>query len=216
MRRIPVLLLLCGIGSIAGQAQDKWEISGVAGGSLFRDVEAKGATPPRTVKAGFFNGVAVGAVLSQTGAQHWGGEFHYLFQTNNMRLRAGQNTSGAADFAGQSHSFHYDATLYATRRDAHIRPFIAAGPGLRLYQATGQERAFTPLSDTVVFSRQNDLKFMVSAGGGVKVRFGPGIFRVDFRDYVTGIPKSFSAVPGAKLSGQFHNFVATAGVGISF
>ena len=216
MRIVRVLVLLCGIGGLLG-AEDKWEISGVGGGSFYRNVEARGNNPPHIAKVGFFNGVAVGAVLSQTGRQHWGGEFHYLFQTNNMRLRAGQGASSAADFSAQSHSFHYDVVLYAARREARIRPFIAAGPGLKVYSAAGQPRAFQPLGDIVVFSRESVVKFLVSGGGGVKFRIAKNaLFRLDFRDYVTGIPKNFTALPGVRISGQFHNFVGTAGLGIFF
>ncbi len=216
MRIVRVLVLVCGIGGLLS-ADDRFEISGVGGASFYRDVEATGNNPPRTAKAGFFNGVAVGAVWSQTGRQHWGGEFHYLFQTNNMRLRAGQGTSGTADFSAQSHSFHYDVLLYGARREARVRPFIAAGPGLKVYTANGQPRAFQPLGSTVAFSRESVLKFLFSGGGGVKFRIAKNaVFRLDFRDYVTGIPKNFTALPGVRISGQFHNFVGTAGVGIYF
>ena len=219
MRWLPVLILICGMGSgLWAQSRDKWEISGVGGGSFYRDVAASGDNPPRSAKVGFFNGLAAGVVLGQTGREHWGGEFHYLFQTNNMRLRAASGTSGAAAFAAQSHSFHYDVLLYTARREATIRPFIAGGPGLKLYQASGQEHALQPLLDIVDLSLQNQLKFLISGGGGVKVKISQHAqFRVDFRDYVTGIPgKSFAAVPGVKLAGQFHNLVGTAGIGIVF
>jgi len=218
MRIIPGLILLLGVAGVAPLAgADKWEISGVGGGSIYRDLKASGGSPVRSAKFGFFNGVTAGAVVSQTGGGHWGGEFHYLFQTNNQRLRAAEGTSGAADFAAQSHAFHYDVLLYATPRDAAIRPYVAAGPGLKVFQATGAERAFQPLGSLVIFSRDNDTKFLVSAGGGVKLRFaGAGIVRLDFRDYVTAVPKSFAAFPGIKVSGQFHNFVATGGIGITF
>ncbi len=227
MRFVPVLVLLCGAAGLLraqssgawkmGGPDDRWEVSGIAGGSLYHDVSASATNPLRKASVGFFNGVAVGAVLGQLGGQHWGGEFHYLFQTNNMRLRAGAGETGSASFSAKSHAFHYDALFYFTRRDARIRHFIAGGPGLKVYQATGQEQAFRPLSDLVVFSHENDTKFMVSAGGGVKVKVYRGaLVRFDFRDYATGIPKSFTAVPGVKLSGQFHNFVATGGIGVTF
>lgn len=218
MRIVPVVVVACGlVGSAWAQDSDKWEISGVGGASFYRDLKAAGTNPARAAKAGFVNGVAAGAVLSQTGGGHWGGEFHYLFQTSNMRLRGTDGTSGEADFAAQSHSFHYDALLYFTRRDSRVRPFVAAGPGLKVYQASGQERAFRPLDNVVVFSRDSETKFLLSAGAGVKVKVHPNaLVRVDFRDYVTGVPKGFVAVPGVRLSGQFHNFVGTVGVGVVF
>ncbi len=218
MRIVAALLVICGMAGIAeAQGGDRWEISGVGGASVYRDLRATGTNPPRAAKAGFFSGIAAGAVLGQMGGQHWGGEFHYLFQTNNMRLRAAEGASGRADFAAQSHSFHYDVLLYATRRDARVRPFIAGGPGLKVYQATGQERFIQPLGDIVIFSRETELKFMGSVGGGVKARVGNNaVVRFDFRDCITGIPKNFTAFPGVRFTGQFHNFVATGGVGIVF
>lgn len=216
MRIFPLVVLL-GVAATAAWADDKWEISGIGGGSLYRDLKASGGSPPRSAKFGFFKGIAAGAVVSQTGGGHWGGEFHYLFQSNNMRLRAAEGATGAADFAAQSHSFHYDVLLYATRRDARVRPFAAGGPGFKLYQASGAERAFQPLNNIVILSRENQLKFLVSAGAGVKVRLAKSaLVRLDVRDYVTGIPKNFTAFPGIQLAGQFHNFVATAGIGLVF
>jgi hypothetical protein len=215
MRLLGMVVLLGALGSVA-KADDKWEISGVGGASFYLDLKASGGTPLRSAKFGFFDGIAVGAVLSQTGGGHWGGEFHYLFQTNNMRLRAAEGATGRADFGAQSHALHYDALLYATRKEARIRPFVAAGPGFKFYQTSGQERAFQPLNNIVVLSRENSVKFLVAAGGGIKVRLGAAQVRLDVRDYVTGIPKNFTAFPGVKLSGQFHNFVATGGIGIVF
>ena len=215
--RILALVVLLGVVGTAAWAQDKWEISGVGGGSVYRDLKAGGGSPIRAAKFGFFDGITAGAVVSQTGGGHWGGEFHYLFQTNNMRLRGAEGASGAADFAAQSHSLHYDVLLYAAGKQARVRPFVAAGPGFKSYQANGQERAFQPLNNIVVFSPEHEVKFLVSAGGGVKVKLHKNaLVRVDVRDYVTGIPKNFTAFPGIQLSGQFHNLVATGGIGVVF
>jgi hypothetical protein len=218
MRIVAVVVLLCGVTSaVWAQTRDRWEVSGQAGVSLYNDIKATGTSPTRAANAGFFDGVAVGAIWTQNGGHHWGGEFHYLFQTNNMRLKGADSTTGQADFGAQSHSFHYDAVLYFTDREARVRPFIAGGPGLKVYQATGQERAFRPLDTIVVFSHDNQVKFMASGGGGVKVRVGRNtLLRFDFRDYVTGIPKGFVTFPGVKFGGQFHNLVGTAGLGITF
>ena len=218
MRTIPAAILICGLaGGLAAQQGDHLEISAVGGGSLYRDLTARGADPARTAKVGFYNGAAAGVVACQRGGEHWDGELHYLFQTNHMRLRAGEGAAGSASFAARSHTFHFDGVLYATRRDARIRPFIAGGPGLKVYQATGQERAFQPLNNIVVFSKENQTKFLVSAGGGIKFKIHKSaLVRLDFRDYMTGIPKNFTAFPGVKLSGQFHNLVATVGVGVVF
>jgi len=214
--RVLAAVVLLGAGSLLS-AQDRWEMSVVAGGSLYGNVEAARSSPSAAAKAGFFKGGAAGAVVSQTGRQRWGGEFRYLFQSNNMRLRAASGASGSADFSGQSHSFHYDVLLYATPRAAAVRPFLAAGVGLKLYQADGQERAFQPLNNLVIFTRENDLKFLGSLGGGVKFPVHKhALVRLDFRDYITGIPKGFTGAPGARLAGQFHNLLVTGGIGIVF
>jgi hypothetical protein len=217
MRLIPVILLFCVTGAAWAQGGDRWEISARAGGSMYRDITVTGTNPPRAADSGFFKGVAAGAVVSQNGGRHWGGEFHYLFQTNNMRLRGADGTAGEADFAAQSHAFHYDALLYFTDRESRVRPFVAGGPGFKWYQGTGRERAFQPLNDIVAFSRDNQLKFMVSAGAGVKVYVGSGVVvRFDFRDYITGIPGNFVPAAGVRRTGQFHNFVGTGGIGVTF
>jgi len=217
--RIALLVVMFGglTSQVWAQDGDNWEIYGVGGGSLYRDLSATANNPSRSAKAGFFQGVAAGMVVAQTGQNRWGGEFHYLFQTNNMRLRPPSGSTGGADFSGQSHILNYDVLLYAAPRQAKTRLYIAGGPGFKYYQASGLERAFQPLSSVVILSRENDVKFLVSGGAGVKHRINNNtVIRADFRDYVTGIPNNFAAFPGAKLGGQFHNFVATFGVGILF
>ena len=102
--------------------------------------------------------------------------------------------------------------------DSPVRPFLAAGAGVKFYQGTGAEPAFQPLSNLVVLSHTTEAQPLVSVGGGVKFRVAKhALLRVDFRDYATPLPTNLLAVPGnSKLRGWIHDFVFLAGVSTTF
>src|SRR5438034_1181486 len=84
-----------------------------------------------------------------------------------------------------------------------------AGVGVRLFRGTGKEQAYQPLSNFAYLTRTQDLRPLITAGGGVKYRLGEHLFfRAEVRDFLTPFPnKVITPAPGAKVSGWIQNFV---------
>jgi hypothetical protein len=186
-----------------------WEFGGSAGYGVSRDVTA--TTGAVSASAGFQSGFAFGGVLGNQINRWVGGEARYTFLTDDLRVSSG---STKATLGAHSHAIHYDVLLHAASRESKIRPFIAAGAGVKLYRGTGTEQAFQPLSNIVVLTHTNEAQPLVSVGGGVKFAVSrKALVRLDFRDYATPLPSSLLAVPpNAKISGWMHDFVFMIGV----
>ncbi len=190
-----------------------WEV-GVAGGYGFlRDVPVTAGTVSGT--AGMAPGMAAGALLGNQISRFVGGEVRYTYQADDLRVTAGSVTAKAT---AQTHAIHYDVLIHATNKDARVRPFLAAGAGVKLYRGTGTEPAYQPLSNLVLLTHTNEAKPLVSFGGGIKVSVSPRVlFRIDVRDYATPVPSNLLATPpGSKMSGWMHDFVFLVGISSVF
>jgi hypothetical protein len=208
-----MLLLLAAASSLPGPAQEnRFELGalGLFGGYRSADVKSG----PVAGSVGFALGPGAGALFGQDMHEHVGGEIRYLFSKNNMKLSSGGIST---EFASRSHILNYDLLIHTSGRDAHVRPFIAAGGGLKVYQGTGAEQAFQPLINLALLTRTREPLPTVDFGGGVKVRLSDGaLLRVEFRDYITKVPKTFEPSPGARISGLLHHWLAAVGVSWTF
>ena len=198
--------------SFSLQAQ-QWTMGAGAGGSIYRDASLTNATG--SVSAGVASQAAAGIVVGDDANKFIGGEFRYTYIGGDLRLKSSSQT---ATMSSDSHAFHYDFLLYATPREARIRPFAAAGGGVKYYRATGGEKSFQPLSNFGFLTKTHQLEPMISFGGGVKCALTRHAqFRVDFRDYVTPFPtKVITPAPGSKSHGWLHDFVPMAGLSYVF
>jgi hypothetical protein len=108
--------------------------------------------------------------------------------------------------------------FHPTNKEARIRPFVAAGGGIRLFRATGQENVNQPLSDFALLTNTNEVKPLISVGGGVKARLTDHTtIRVDFREYISPFPEElFATAPGAKIRGWLFDSLPMAGVSFVF
>src|SRR5690606_26977626 len=124
--------------------------------------------------------------------------FRYLYFRNDLELSSGGQE---AKLGAQSHAVHYDVLYYLSAPDARVRPYVAFGGGVKHYQGTGTEDPFQPLSSLALLTKTSQSKLMGDFGLGVKFRIGSrAVFRVEFRDYVTGVPQEvITAAPGAKI-----------------
>jgi hypothetical protein len=95
---------------------------------------------------------------------------------------------------------------------------VALGIGAKLYRVTGPANPNQALSSIGRLASQDEIKPLVTAGGGVRFRLHQNlIFRLDFRDYVTPFPKD--VIQPALLGtarGIFHQFTPMLGVGMLF
>jgi hypothetical protein len=189
------------------------EIGFGGGGSIY--TEATVTAPGGEAKAGFDNSFAGGAWAGHDMYRYLGGEIHYVYQQNGLKLSAG-GTKVA--FSGRSHAIHYDVLIHTSPTGSKVRPFIAVGGGIKGYFGTGAEAVTQPLQEYAILSKTSEWKPLVSVAGGVKIALGAKVnLRIEFRDYMTQVPTAVIApVPGAELGGWIHNFVPMFGLAFTF
>lgn len=191
----------------------QYEIGATIGYGIYRNgtVEA----PAGKATAGFGNRFAAGAVIGEDLYEHLSGELRYLYQDGDPFVSAGGKKDNVQ---GQSHAVHYDLLFHLRDRDSRLRPFAAIGGGIKYYTTTGPAPAQQPLPDIVTLTTESHLRWLVTAGLGVKYRYGQHLLlRAEFRDYITPFPKKlFVPAPGGTDRGIFHQFTPMLGVSYWF
>jgi hypothetical protein len=207
MKYILLLLAIC-----SAHAQIR-EIGVMGGGGFLPGVPVEGAAAP--VSAGFQNGPAAGAIFGQDLYSHWSGEISYLFEQQNLRLAS---SGQSATFSGHAHVLAYNLLFHTRPRNARVRPYLALGGGMKLFDGTGTEAPYQPLMQYAYLTQTRELKPVLLFGGGVKVHIRPRIFlRFDLRDQTSTFPtKVITPAPGMAINGWLHDFVPTAGVDWAF
>src|SRR5690349_17703260 len=186
-----------------------WEVGGAGGYGASRDLSV--AAGSANGSAGLSPGFAFGALLGNQISRRIGGEVRYTYRSNDLRVSSGSTKATAG---AESHAIHYDVLIHAASGEAPVRPFLAAGAGVRLYRGTGSEPSFQPLGNLVVLTHTNEAQPLISIGGGVKFSIARhAILRLDFRDYATPLPTSLlAAPPNSKIRGWVHDFVFLIGI----
>lgn len=191
----------------------KWEIGGVAGGGFSNNLTVSNAIG--SALTGFKTGPAFGGVLGHNLYRYVSGELRYTYLQSDLKLSgSGTETS----FSGIAHAIHYDLLIHTKPLRSHVRPFAAAGGGVKVFRGTGRESAFQPLSTFALLTKTREWKPLISVGGGTKFAIAPRVtLRVEVRDYITPFPKQvITPAPGAKLSGWLHDFVPMFGFVYTF
>ncbi len=191
----------------------KYELALAGGGSFYQSHTV--TNPKGNANAGFENGWAGSVAVGNNMYQHVGGEVRYTYLHNDAKLSAG---SSKATFGAESHAIHYDFLIHATPVGSTIRPYVAAGGGIKFYRGTGTEVPFQPLSNIALLTKTTEVQGLLSVGAGVKVALTHRMmFRVDVHDYITPFPsKIITPALNSKASGWFNNIVATAGISFAF
>ena len=191
----------------------QWEIGGDIGYGVYRNgtIFANGAT----ATAGIRNRFAAGAVVGEDLYEHFGGELRYEYQDGHPFLSSG---GVAKDIQGQSHTITYDLLIHLKPREERIRPFFAAGGGVKDYAIVGPAPSPQPLPAIAMLNNVNEWKFVVSLGGGVKVRVRSHVLaRFDFRDYLTQFPKrQLAPAANGTARGIFQQFTPMFGLSYIF
>lgn len=205
--------LLLFIAMVLGARAQQREIGILGGGGFLNGAPVEGTAT--SVTASFSPGPAAGVLIGHDLYSHWSGEIRYLFEERDARLRS---SGTAAGFAGQAHVLHYDLVLHARPRQDRVRPYVAVGGGIKIFRGTGAEIAYRPLMEYAYLTRTQELKPMLTVGGGLKFRLGGRMMaRVDFRDQLTRFPhKVIAPAPGMTLGGWLHDFVPTVGLSWMF
>ena len=194
-------------------AQTNWEVGGAGGGGVYRNASVTGTAGSADV--GFASQWAGGVVIGEDLYRRLSGEFRYTFRDGDLKLKTGGQE---ATMEGRAHALHYDLVLHAAPKEAKVRPFGAIGGGIKVYQGTGKEAAFQPLSGFALLTKTDQVEPLLSFGGGVKVSVARhAVVRVDVRDYVTPTPERlFAPARGGKIQGWLHDFVPLVGVSYVF
>jgi hypothetical protein len=206
------MLVVCAAVLPAALAQ-KWEVGGSVGGgfSTSDDVTSPSGSASAKIQTGLAGSVWVGNYSSG----RWGGELRYDYQMGDLELSQG---STQPTFAAHSQDVHYDFLWHFTGGESHIQPFVAVGAGIKIYEGTGTQVVYQPLSNIALLTQARDLVPMASAGFGVKFKLASHLMlRLDVHDYLNPFPKQVIApAPGAKVSGWLQDFVPMAGLAFVF
>jgi Outer membrane protein beta-barrel domain len=211
MRGCLALVILSAAGSCC--FAQSWSIGAAGGFGFYHDATISNAAG--SASAGFGPRFAAGAVLGEDVGEHFGGELRYTFRDGDSELRF---SGREANLDANAHALHFDFLAYATGKRARLRPFLAGGAGIKRYMGTGQVDPAQPLRSFATLAHADEVKGMVSFGGGVKALLGDHwLVRVDFRDYATPFPENVIVpTPGAKVHGWLHDFVPMLGVDWTF
>jgi len=136
--------------SLAPAFAQKYEF-GVGGGGSF--YQSKTITNARgNADAGFDNGWAATAYIGNNMYNHIGGELRYSYLHNDLKLSSG---SATATFGGEAHAIHYDFLIHATPVKSTVRPYVAAGGGIKYYRGTGTEVQVQPMGNIALLTKTN-------------------------------------------------------------
>lgn len=200
------------LGSLAfGQ---KWEFGGGAGAGFYTSQTIANAAAG-SAKANIGTGLNASAWLTNNSSDRWSGEMRYGYARGPLQL---DGNGAKASFGAQAHTIHYDVHLHFAPREATIRPFVAFGGGVRLFQGTGQEVAAQPLSRIALLTKTNDLRPVISLGAGFSARLNERwALRAGVWDYMTPFPKKV-IVPnvGSSVSGWLHGITPMVGLSYLF
>ena len=206
-------LIVFALASAGVSQAQEWEIGGIGGAGFANGLSvARGGTSATT---GFKSGVAFGGFAASNLYTHLSGEIRYTYQMSDLKL---SGSGSEVTFKGVSHAIHYDLVYHMANKRSKVQPFVAAGAGVKLYRGTGREQAYQPLSNFAYLTKTEDLRPLISAGGGIKYRISDHMFfRAEVRDYITPFPKKvITPAPGAKVSGWLQDFVPMFGISFIF
>jgi Outer membrane protein beta-barrel domain len=211
MRTIAKSILIMAAAAAACLAQ-QWEFGGSGGAGFLNTVSV--AAPLAAATAGFQSGASFGAFFGQNLYPHFSGELHYGFLQDDLKLASGGTS---VTFSGFSNVIHYDL-VYHTNRPSRTQFFAAVGGGMKIFDGTGTEEAYQPLSQFGYFTKTRGIKPMGDFGAGIRYALTAHLsLRVEFRDYLTAFPTQvLTPAPGAKFGSILNDLVPMVGIGYQY
>jgi hypothetical protein len=204
------LLLMAAVA--AGCLAQQWEFGGSGGAGFLNNVSV--ATPLAAATAGFQSGASFGAFFGQTLYSHLSGELHYGYLLSDLKIASGGTS---VTFAGTSHVIHYDI-VWHTNRPSRTQFFAAVGGGIKIFDGSGTEEAYQPLSQFGYFTKTRSLKPMGDFGVGIRYALTPHLsLRTEFRDYLSPFPTQvLTPAPGAKFGSILQDLVPMVGISYQY
>jgi hypothetical protein len=211
MKLTSKLVVYAAIAAAPLAMAQKWEVGGGAGGGFYTSQDVTGTAGSASANIG--TNIAGSAWLVNNSNNHWGGELRYDYQLGDLQLNGG---GSSASFSARSQAFHYDLLWYSAPNGSRIRPFVAAGAGIKIFTGTGAQVAYQPLNQVALLTKAQDLTPMASVGGGVKIQLASRLsLRLEVHDFLTPFPKQvITPNVGEKVSGWgwLQDFVPMVGI----
>lgn len=212
MKFARILAVCLGMAALPAAWGQKWEVGGAVGGGFYPSHDI--TSPGGTASAKINTNLAGSVWLASYGKGRWGGEIRYDYQMGDLQLNQGSTT---ASFAAHSQAVHYDFLYHFAPSESRVQPFVAFGGGIKIYEGTGKQVVYQPLSNIALLTQAQDLVAMGSVGAGVKFRLAEHVnFRLDLHDYLTPFPKQVITPVTRKTPGWMQDFVPMAGISFVF
>jgi hypothetical protein len=194
-------------------AAQQWEIGALGGFGFYQNTTL--TNPAGSARAGFEPRLAIGAVFGQNMYRYISGEIRYMYLVGAPVIKS-QGTEAIT--SGYTNLIHYDLIFHAAPNESRLRPYFAAGGGIKVYSGTGRRSLAQPLSEFAVLTPVDQVKPMVSVGAGVKYLLSGDVqLRVDFRTYLTPAPNIlFRPTPPSTMHGWIYNFIPMVGISYVF
>jgi len=212
MHSTPLRIVLAVVFGSLCQAQT-WELGVVGGYGWYRNPSI--TNPPDSGIAGFPARAAVGIVAGENPYNHLGGEFRWLFRFGGPQLQSNGITESAL---GYTNTITYDFLFHLTPRESKIRPFVAAGAGIKVY--TGSFRDINqPLAAFAVLRPVTQVREAISVGAGLKYLLPKHIqFRLDVHMVTTPLPDRVIQLtrPLTQIHGWVYDVLPLGGLSYVF
>jgi len=191
----------------------KWEIGAGVGGDFYTSQTV--SNPVGNANASLAKGVALSAWLGNNTGHVLGGELRYDYEKADLKL---SGNGASANFGAHTQAFHYDFLFHLAPPESPVRPFVAAGGGVKVYTGSGTESEVQPLSNIGFLTKTSEVKGLISVGAGLKWTVGHNtLLRLEVHDYLTPFPKNVIApADGSKVGGWLQDFVVMAGLSFGF
>jgi hypothetical protein len=191
----------------------QWELGGSGGYGSYVNPTISG--PAGQVQPAFVNRGVISVLFGENLYEHIGGEVRWLYQFGGPQLSGNGLVVGST---GYTNTVTYDVLFHTSNREANLRPFFAAGAGVKVF--TGGQLRFVgqPLGTSAILASGTQIEPAISAGAGLKYRVARHvIIRLDFRTYFAPTPdRIFRPVGTAFIHGWNYEFVPLGGVSYVF
>jgi hypothetical protein len=193
----------------------EWEVGAAGGYGWYDNTSILNPALGLSASAGFHAGAAAGAFFGQNMYEYLGGELRYLYLWGSPQLQF-QNTR--ATIHGDTNLVVYDFLFHLKSRDSKVRPFFAAGAGIKVFSGNSALFFTQPLQEFAVLQTERQVEPAVSVGGGIKFAVAKHVLvRADFRAYMSPLPDRLFATPRFNdIRGWVFNFVPQVGLGYTF
>jgi hypothetical protein len=202
-------LLVCAAALTPLAMGQKWEFGGGVGGGFYTSQDVSLGSASASAKIA--SNIAGSGWIENNRGDHCGGEIRVDYQMGDLQLSQGGTQ---ASFGARSYAAHYDILYHFAPVGSRIRPFVAIGAGIKVFQGTGTEVVYQPLSQFALLTKDQDLTPLISGGVGVKMQLSEHVqLRAEFHDFATPFPKKvITPNAGAKAGGWLQDFVPMVGI----